>query len=138
MKMTKSRGWIWPKPTNLTCLNMTEMNEFDQKSKILLTTTNIKLECYLQQQQAHWVVSQSSIHPWSIFTKQRHYLWVVWCSCGDLTWWACLWVVIFKKQLIYDFLAGNNYPDSPYSQGVWNLPHKFHLYLIIIIIILNL
>ena len=35
-----------------------------------------------------------------------------------------------KKKLIYDFLAGNNYPDSPHSQGVWNLPHKFHLYLI--------
>ena len=24
----------------------------------------------------------------------------------------------FKKQLIYDFLAGNYYPDSPHSQGV--------------------
>ena len=24
MNMTKSCGWIWPKPTNLTCLNMTE------------------------------------------------------------------------------------------------------------------
>ena len=23
-----------------------------------------------------------------------------------------------QKQQIYDFLAGNNYPDSPHSQGV--------------------
>ena len=38
--------------------------------------------------------------------------------------------VFLQKQLIYDFLAGNNYPDSPHSQGVWNLPHKFHPYLI--------
>ena len=30
---------------------------------------------------------------------------------------------------IYDFLAGNNHPDLPHSQG-GNLPHKFHLYLI--------
>ena len=30
------------------------------------------------------------------------------------------------KQLIYNFLTGNNYPYSPHSQGVWNLPHKFH------------
>ena len=34
-----------------------------------------------------------------------------------------------QKQQIYDFLAGKNYPDSPHLQGVWNLPHKFHLYL---------
>ena len=25
----------------------------------------------------------------------------------------------------------NNHPDSHHSQGVWNLPHKFHLYLIV-------
>ena len=25
--------------------------------------------------------------------------------------------LFFQKQLIYDFLAGNNYPDSPHSQG---------------------
>ena len=42
-------------------------------------------------------------------------------------------MTIFVIKLIYDFLAGYNYPDSPYSQGVWNLPHKFHLYLIIVI-----
>ena len=37
-----------------------------------------------------------------------------------------------QKQLIYGFLAGNNYPDLPHSQGqrVWNLPHKYNLYLI--------
>ena len=35
------------------------------------------------------------------------------------------------KQVIYDFLAGKNYPDLPHSQVVWNLQHKFHLYLFI-------
>ena len=39
-----------------------------------------------------------------------------------------------NSKLIFDFLAGNNYPHSPHSQGVWHLLHKFHLYLIIIII----
>ena len=24
---------------------------------------------------------------------------------------------LFQKQLLYDFLAGNNYPNSPHSQG---------------------
>ena len=39
--------------------------------------------------------------------------------------------VFLPKQLICDFLAGNNYSGSPHSQGVWNLPHKFHFYLIL-------
>ena len=33
-------------------------------------------------------------------------------------------VFFSSKNPFYDFLAGNNYPDSPH------LPHKFHLYLI--------
>ena len=28
------------------------------------------------------------------------------------------------------FLPGNNYPDLHHLQGIWNLPHKFHLYLV--------
>ena len=36
-----------------------------------------------------------------------------------------------QKQPFLEFLPGNNYPDSHHSQGVSNLPHKFHLYLII-------
>ena len=31
---------------------------------------------------------------------------------------------------IFDFLAVNNNPNLPHSQGVWYFPHKFHLYLI--------
>ena len=38
----------------------------------------------------------------------------------------------FFKTAYFDFLAGNNYPDSSHSQGVWNLPNKFHLYLILL------
>ena len=38
---------------------------------------------------------------------------------------------LLQKQLIYDFLAGNNCSNSPHSQRVWNLAHKFHLYLIL-------
>ena len=36
-------------------------------------------------------------------------------------------VCVFKAKIT---LPGNEYPDSHHSQGVWNLPHKFHLYLI--------
>ena len=50
MKMTETRGWIWPKPTNVICLKLTEnwqrrtftlwtwpkTIEFDRKLKILL------------------------------------------------------------------------------------------------------
>ena len=39
-------------------------------------------------------------------------------------------LVFLQKQLITDFLAGNIYPTSPHSQGLWNLSYKFHLYLI--------
>ena len=35
------------------------------------------------------------------------------------------------KTAFMEFLPGNNYPDSHHLQGVWNLPHKFHLYLIV-------
>ena len=45
---------------------------------------------------------------------------------------SAFFIIILQKQLIYDFLAGNNYPNSPHLQGVWNLPHKCHLYLIVI------
>ena len=41
-------------------------------------------------------------------------------------------LVFLQKQLIYDFLAGNNYPDSPHLQDVMKFAHKFHLYLIVI------
>ena len=34
--------------------------------------------------------------------------------------WAEIWPV-------------KNYSNSPHSQGVWNLPHKFHLYLILVL-----
>ena len=37
---------------------------------------------------------------------------------------------MYGKKLIHDFLTGNNYPDSPHSKEVLNLPYKFHLYLI--------
>ena len=41
-----------------------------------------------------------------------------------------------NKQLLQPqkktFWGGNNYPDSHHLQGVWNLSHKFHLYLITI------
>ena len=53
-------------------------------------------------------------------------------SCFGKPFFCCCFFL--QKQLIYDFLAGNNSPDLPHLQGVWNLPHKFHLYLIIIII----
>ena len=33
----------------------------------------------------------------------------------------------WKKK---SFLVGNNYQGFPHLRGVWNLPHKFHLYLI--------
>ena len=36
----------------------------------------------------------------------------------------------FKAEV--KLLTENNYPDLHHSQGVWNLPHKFHLYLILI------
>ena len=36
--------------------------------------------------------------------------------------------VFFKKAYLW-LLARNNYPDW---QGVWNLPHKFHVYLILL------
>ena len=35
-----------------------------------------------------------------------------------------------QKQLMYDFLAGNNYPNSPHSQGGMKFATQFHLYLI--------
>ena len=38
--------------------------------------------------------------------------------------------LFLQKNPFYDFLAGNNYLDSPHLQGVWHLPNKFHLYLI--------
>ena len=44
-----------------------------------------------------------------------------------------------NEMYIFDFFANhvnfwlNNYLDSYHSQGVWNLPHKFHLYLIILL-----
>ena len=41
---------------------------------------------------------------------------------------SCFCKPFSQKQLTYDFLAGNNHPDSPHSQG--GLPHKFHLFLI--------
>ena len=44
---------------------------------------------------------------------------------------------LLQKQLIYDCLAGNNYPNSSHSQWVWNLPHKFHLYLICTVIVIS-
>ena len=43
--------------------------------------------------------------------------------------WAKFFLNIFVKKC-----CPNTYPDSHHSQGVWNLPHKFHLYLIIIFI----
>ena len=43
--------------------------------------------------------------------------------------------VFASKTAVLEFLPGNNYPDLHHSQGVWNLPHKFHLYLIVIFIL---
>ena len=37
---------------------------------------------------------------------------------------------LLQKQLIYDFQHKNNHSDLHHLQGVWSLPHKFHLYLI--------
>ena len=47
------------------------------------------------------------------------------------TLWCRPWRGISYRCVCVEFLPGNNYPDSHHSQGVWNLPHKFHLYLII-------
>ena len=38
---------------------------------------------------------------------------------------------LHQKQPFLELLSGNNYLDSHHSQGVWNLPHKFDLYLIV-------
>ena len=45
------------------------------------------------------------------------------------------WIINVGVWAEITFLAGNNYLDPPHSQGVWNMPHKFHLYLIEIIIL---
>ena len=59
--------------------------------------------------------------------------------CSGIVFWsyislivAIVFVSLFlpQKQPFLEFLPGNNYPDSHHLQGVWNLPHKFHLYLI--------
>ena len=42
---------------------------------------------------------------------------------------------MFRTEIT--FLPVNNYPDAHHSQGVWNLPHKFHLYLIMCILLKN-
>ena len=36
---------------------------------------------------------------------------------------SCFWKPVFASKT-------DNYPHSPHWQGVWNLPHQFHLYLI--------
>ena len=41
-----------------------------------------------------------------------------------------------QKQPFLDFLQGNNYSDSHHLQGVWNLPHKLQLYLILYFLML--
>ena len=38
--------------------------------------------------------------------------------------------LVFRPLFDYVFLFSNTYPDSHHSQEVWNLPHKFPLYLI--------
>ena len=39
-----------------------------------------------------------------------------------------------NKILYYEvYLPLHKYPDLHHSLGVWNLPHKFHLYLILLI-----
>ena len=47
----------------------------------------------------------------------------------------CLYVTLFQTSFhlsnrLMTIAIVINFPDSPHSQGVWNLPHKFHLYLI--------
>ena len=54
-----------------------------------------------------------------------------WKGGGCFVSYLAMQLFVCSIYLIYDFLAGNNYPDSPHLQGVWNLPHKFHLYLIL-------
>ena len=60
---------------------------------------------------------------WNYFKKA--------CNCGCRR--SFCKPVFASKTAIFGitFLAGNNYPDWHHLQGVWNLPHKFHLYLII-------
>ena len=101
MKMTESRGWIWPKPTNLTCLNMTEMNEFDQKSKILLTMINIKLEWKCKLLRFLWLRTLGNV----ILTTNNVFSRKCWCFQKMLTflckmsttnghWWLGSWSTI--------------------------------------------
>ena len=65
---------------------------------------------------------------WSFFYPEPKTMWKKFATLAA----RAVFVSLFQKLPIFDFLAGNNYPDSPLSQGVWNLPHKFHIYLIYI------
>ena len=59
------------------------------------------------------------------------------CRFGGQSCFVCAFLL--WKQVIYDKIPNlpkfwtKNCPVSHHKQGVWNLPHKFHLYLIIML-----
>ena len=47
-------------------------------------------------------------------SDSNKYLWLVWCTCGNLSWWACLWVGDMYEYGVINFFYSTAFQGRCY------------------------